>query len=95
MCKGVKKNMDKINWMCLSMNPNAIPLLEKNMDKIEWPELCSNPNAIHLLQTIDYEKTKEYNADFKAELLERIFQPDRMIRLTKGIPLREYLNYYL
>ena len=79
----------------LSTNPNAIPLLEKNMDKIKWPELCRNPNAVHLLQTLDYEKTKEANT-LKDELLERILEPDRMIRFAKGtnLPLREYLEFY-
>ena len=43
-------NIDKIDWNWLSMNPNAIHLLEKNVDKIYWYYLSSNPNAIHLLE---------------------------------------------
>ena len=35
----LEQNQNKINWWCLSSNPNAIPLLEKNPDKIEWREL--------------------------------------------------------
>jgi len=42
--------MDKINWLCLSSNPNAIHLLEKNVDKIHWDELSLNPNAMMLLE---------------------------------------------
>ena len=34
----------------LSLNPNAIHLLEKNQDKIHWFYLSRNPNAIHLLE---------------------------------------------
>ncbi len=44
------KQWVKIDWMCLSVNPNAIPLLEKNPDKIDWSFLSMNPNAIHLLE---------------------------------------------
>ena len=43
------KQWVKIDWMCLSVNSNAIPLLEKNPDKIYWEGLSLNPNAIHLL----------------------------------------------
>ena len=39
-----------IDWNILSLNPNAIHLLEKNPDKINWPLLSINPNAIHLLE---------------------------------------------
>jgi hypothetical protein len=41
--------MDKIEWLFLSENPNAIHLLEKNIHKIIWTYLPANPNAIHLL----------------------------------------------
>jgi hypothetical protein len=41
---------DKINWVGLSENPNAIHLLEQNLDKINWVALSENPNAIHLLE---------------------------------------------
>jgi hypothetical protein len=34
----------------LSLNPNAIHLLEQNVDKINWNTLSENPNAIHLLE---------------------------------------------
>jgi len=41
---------DKLNWMWLSLNPNAIHLLEQNPDKIDWIHLSENPNAIHILE---------------------------------------------
>jgi hypothetical protein len=34
----------------LSINPNAIHLLEQNSDIINWYQLSLNPNAIHLLE---------------------------------------------
>jgi hypothetical protein len=40
----------------LSMNPNAIHLLEQNLDKVHWALLSMNPNAIPLLSKIDYEQ---------------------------------------
>ena len=43
-------NIYKLNWECLSTNPNAIHLLEENKDKIDWECLSSNPNAIYLLE---------------------------------------------
>jgi hypothetical protein len=41
--------IDKIDWMWLSENPNAISVLEQNPEKINWTWLSKNPNAIHLL----------------------------------------------
>ena len=48
-------DIDKINWVILSSNPNAIQLLEQNIDKISWYMLSSNPNAIHLLEQHQYD----------------------------------------
>ena len=42
---------DKLNWMMLSANPNAIDLLKENPDEIDWDFLSRNPNAIDLLET--------------------------------------------
>jgi hypothetical protein len=42
--------IDKVNWEGLSMNPNAIHILEKNLDKVNWCWLSENPNAIHILE---------------------------------------------
>jgi len=51
----LKKNPDKINWFYLSVNPNAIQLLQENKnaikllkenpDKINWFQLSANENA--------------------------------------------------
>ena len=39
-----------INWDLLSINKNAINMLEKNQDKINWKYLSLNENAITLLK---------------------------------------------
>jgi hypothetical protein len=31
--------IDKVDWYALSMNPNAIHILEKNLDKVNWDAL--------------------------------------------------------
>ena len=43
-------NKDKLDSDMLSVNPNAISLLEQNPDKINWNLLSLNPNAISLLE---------------------------------------------
>ena len=45
----VSANPDKIEWLHLSGNPNAIHLLEANLDKVEWDDFYSNPCSIPLL----------------------------------------------
>ncbi len=44
-----KKDLTKINFTALSINPNAIPILSKHLDKIDWYYLSYNPNAISIL----------------------------------------------
>jgi hypothetical protein len=46
----IETNPEKINWIWLSFNPSAIPLLEVNPDKIDWDMLSKNPSAIPLLK---------------------------------------------
>ncbi len=43
-------DINKINWVKLSCNSNAIHILEKNIDKINWHYLSENPNAIPILE---------------------------------------------
>jgi len=38
------------NWSNLSLNPNAIELLEKYPEKINLYNLCTNPNGINILE---------------------------------------------
>ncbi len=55
--------VEKLCWEMLSLNPNAIHLLEANLDIICWYQLSKNSNAIHLLEKypeyIDWEKLSD------------------------------------
>ena len=44
--------LNKLDWDNLSLNDNAIDLLEleENYDKINWHHISLNPNAIDLLK---------------------------------------------
>ena len=42
---------EKVFWMNLSENPNAIHLLEQNPDKIKWECLSSNPKCYSFIGT--------------------------------------------
>jgi hypothetical protein len=90
----VFKVSEKVRWYRLSINPNAIHLLEQNPEKMNWDRLSGNENAIHLLLVLDYEKTKKVNEEFSRELCEYVFHPERMIRLAGDMPLWDYLEYY-
>ncbi len=41
---------DKLIWEELSLNPNAIYLLESNPNKINWDNLSYNMSAIDLIK---------------------------------------------
>ena len=88
------KNPDKINWQGLSRNPGAIHLLEQHPEKINWVDLSANPNAMHLLFHLDYTQMRQQNETFKEELMTFVFDPNRMIRLSKGLDFRTYLSMY-
>jgi len=79
----LKNNLDKVHWHSLSVNPNAIPILENNLDKVSGYCLSMNPNAIHLLFKYDYQTMKQNNKDFCEELVQKVFNPCRLLRLCK------------
>ena len=66
-------DINKLNWFCLSANPNAIQLLKANPEKIDWHYLSCNPNAMQLLKNNPdkiYWEYLSYNTSFEAiELL--------------------------
>ena len=43
-------DINKIDWPALSLNRNAIYLLEQNLDKINWDKLSENKNTFTLLE---------------------------------------------
>jgi hypothetical protein len=45
--------IEKLDWNMLSLNPNAIDLLNENDDKIFWHNMTFNPNVNKLLKNKD------------------------------------------
>ena len=90
----LEKYPEKIHWQWLSENPNAIHLLEQHPERIDWTYLSENRNALHLLFPLDLVQMKQQNEPFREELIAYVFDPDRMIRLSKGLDLRTYLSMY-
>ena len=69
----IENNIDKFDWKDISLHENLIPLLEKNKDKIDYECLSANRSIF----TIDYEALENRIKDFKNELLEYTWHPDR------------------
>ena len=92
----LKKYPEKIIWEELSRNPAAIALLEQYPENIHWTSLSANPNAAHLLFKLDHERMKIQNEAFKEELIAYVFEPGRLMRLSRqfGIDFRIYLQMY-
>ena len=73
-CIYQKKNQDKIDWGCLSLNPNAIHLLEKNPDKIYWICLSKNEGTYEL----NYNFLKERMDIIREDLMKAVYHPKRL-----------------
>ena len=60
----------------LSLNENAIHLLEKNPDKINWSYLSHNPGIFEY----DYQAMKDhmYGPGLCEELMAKMFHPDNI-----------------
>ena len=43
-------DINKIDWVNLSLNPNAIELLKKNQNKIYWLVFSDNPNIFMIIK---------------------------------------------
>lgn len=46
----LRDQLHKVDWDMLSLNPNAIDILEKNLDKVNWMNLSQNCNAVHIFE---------------------------------------------
>jgi hypothetical protein len=90
----LEQNLDKVDWELLSENPNAIHILEQNLDKVHWDWLSTNPNAIHLLLDYDYELIKKSKQELSKEIIEYVFHPLRLIRISNafGMEMEQYLE---
>jgi len=57
----IEQNIDKIDWLSLSKNYNAIHILEKNLDKINIHLLRYNKNGFQLLLRLNHVFDNRYN----------------------------------
>ena len=65
-------DINKLKWDMLSLNPNAIYLLEQNQDKINWTILSRNPSIF----TYTYKELKLRMKETIAEdLMKNRFHP--------------------
>jgi hypothetical protein len=53
-------DINKLNSDMLSLNPNAIQLLEVNPEKINWEYLSNNKNTIHFQEKLDWDNLLYY-----------------------------------
>jgi hypothetical protein len=86
----LNENRNKINWVQLSLNENAMELLFKNQDNIDWDKLSSNPSIF----TYDYKKIKDDFKQLREEILAKVLHPDRLFKLMKIYDKNEVYNTY-
>ena len=72
-------DINKLNWVRLSENPNAIHLLERNIDKIEWDWLSRNPSIFEY----DYKSMTERCDIYKEELIANRFHPKNLSKFKE------------
>ncbi len=46
----LRKHESRLDYVELSSNPHAMPLIERHLDKVCWEVLSSNPSAVELLK---------------------------------------------
>jgi hypothetical protein len=59
----IEQHIDKIHWMELSGNYNAIHILEQHLDKIHFYNLRNNKNGFQLLLRLNHVFDDDYNYD--------------------------------
>ena len=91
----IEQRLDRltdVDWMILSSNPEAIPILEKNLDKVRWFSVCRNPNAIPLIVKLDYELMRINNQPFFQELVAFVCHPNWLQKCATrlGLDFEDY-----
>jgi hypothetical protein len=76
-------NIKDIDWDSISLNHNAIYLLENNLDKINWDNLSLNPNAIHILEQNNDKINWSYLSENKNAI--QILEKNGMIKFEVGL----------
>ena len=91
----IQKNLENINYDGLSSNLNAIHILEQHLDKVDSKLLSKNPNALHLFAPLDNVKMKENNKYFFEELVQKVFNTERLIRMAVMFQIEfcDYVDY--
>lgn len=83
-------DISKLNWDCLSENPNAIDLIKENQDKINFKYLSKNPSIF----TYDYQKIKNNFQNLRDEIIAKTLHPDRLFKLMKVYNKKDVYNTY-
>lgn len=78
-----RNNLDKVDLSWLSENPTAIDILRDNLDKANWHVLSANPAVIDILRKYHYKKMKENMLDLHQELVEYVYEPERLVRIAR------------
>ena len=80
----IKNNLDKVNWIALSSNYNAIDIIANNVTKIDWKMLGYNKNCLQLINMLFIEEPN-------IEIWEGLSQNKDAINLiSKHIDLAHY-----
>ena len=80
----LEKNFDKIDWYDLSINEFAINLLKENKDKINWTQISTN----YSIFILDKEKMSDKIKFFAEELIQYVFNPDRLSKISKTYKIK-------
>lgn len=57
------EHLNKLDWILLSRNPSAVPLLKQYIDKINLRNLCKNENAAKLVGEIFDKNPEKFDAE--------------------------------
>jgi len=75
-------NEDTISYhLSKNDNPRVIKYFENGLEMED--AILTNINAIHLIAPLDHKYMFEKNKNFKRELVSKVFEPDRLIRMSE------------
>ncbi len=83
--KLLEQNLDKIDWYFLTTNPNSFLIINNYNYSEEIREheynIMDNYNSPKIFLKLDYEKMKENNALMTEEIVSKVFNPNRLVKL--------------
>jgi len=86
----LNENQDKINWIRLSTNIEAIELLKNNLENIDWSELSTNLSIF----TYDYDTIKKNFEELGEEIVAKALHSKKIFRLIEEYGEEEVYNTY-